>query len=150
MTPPFKRMAPLTKLVIGCVIVFFFGIIFYWLATFFHPMHMELGGERFTLQTAVTETERERGLGGRESLCKACAMLFVFETPGRYAFWMKDMRFSIDIIWLSHDRVVFVAESISPDFTGILDPPVIADRVIELSAGAAKNVTVGEKMRFSY
>jgi len=154
MTLLFTRMALLTKLATGCAAALIFGMAFWQPAFFLNPhappTQMELSGERFTLEIALTEKGREKGLGGRENLCSTCAMLFVFEKPGRYAFWMKDMHFPIDIVWLSGDKVVFVAHEISPDFSGILDPAVIADRVVELSAGAAKNVGVGEKVRFFY
>lgn len=147
-----ERRALLSKLVVGLAVFFVFSVVLWKLVPSFKygviPAYMELRGERFTLQTAVTEKEREKGLGGRESLCSACAMLFVFEKAGRHAFWMKNMHFSIDIIWLLEDRVVFVAEEISPDFPGILDPAVVADRVVEVNAGAAKNINVGEKIRF--
>lgn len=148
-----ERRVFLGKLVTGFAVIFVFSIVLWKLVLTFKyydvtSAYMELRGERFTLQTVVTEKEREKGLGGRESLCSACAMLFVFEKPGRYAFWMKDMRFPIDIIWLLKDRVVFTAEEISPDFSGILDPAVVADRVVEVNAGAAKNINVGEKIRF--
>lgn len=147
-------MIPITKVATGGGAALIFGIILWWLVPSFTydvpPTHMEFGGERFTLETVVTADEREKGLGGRESLCSTCAMLFVFEKPERHAFWMKDMRFPIDIVWLLGDSVVFVAREISPDFSGILDPAVVSDRVIELSSGAAKNVEVGEKIFFSY
>ncbi|OGI18432.1 MAG: hypothetical protein A3J06_03425 [Candidatus Moranbacteria bacterium RIFCSPLOWO2_02_FULL_48_19] len=142
------------RLATGCAAALIFGIVLwrFWPSLQYDalPTQMELGGERFTLETVLTEEAREKGLGGRESLCRTCAMLFVFEKPGRYAFWMKDMRFPIDIVWLFQNRAVFVAREVSPDFSGILDSAVVADQIIELSAGAAKNVDVGEKVRFSY
>ncbi|MDP3957781.1 MAG: DUF192 domain-containing protein [bacterium] len=151
---PFKHMTWVAKLAIGCVVALIFGIALWrlWPSLQYDalPTHMELDGKRFTLETAMTEEAQERGLGERESLCSTCAMLFVFEEPGRHAFWMKDMRFPIDIVWLSGDKVVFVAHEVSPDFSGILDPEVVSDRVIELSSGAAKDAEVGEEIRFSY
>ena len=142
------------KLATGCAAALIFGSVLWqlWPSLQYDalPTHVELDGERFTLEVAATEEEREKGLGGRESLCRTCAMLFVFEKSERYAFWMKDMRFPIDIVWFLGDRVVFVAHEVSPDFSGILEPAVVADRVIELSSGAAKNAEVGEKVRFSY
>lgn len=147
-----ERRAFLGKLAVGLAVFFVFSVVLWKLVPSFKygviPAYMELRGDRFVLETAMTEKEREKGLGGRESLCSSCAMLFVFEKPGRYAFWMRDMRFSIDIIWLLEDRVVFVAEEVSPDFSGIFDPAVVADRVVEVNAGAAKNINVGEKVRF--
>jgi hypothetical protein len=116
----------------------------------FSPRTVQIGTGEYALERADTYAKREKGLGGRESMCAECGMLFIFETPGQYAFWMKDMRFSLDIIWLSGETVVFVAHDVSPDFSGIIEPPVSADRVIELNAGAAKDLVPGEKVIFSY
>lgn len=111
---------------------------------------VRIGEENYALERADTVGERGKGLGGRDSLCEACGMLFIFESPGRYAFWMKDMRFPLDIIWLSGETVVFVAHDIQPDFPGIIEPIISADRVIEVNAGAAKSLTAGERVKFSH
>lgn len=109
-----------------------------------------IGEKRYYLEIADSNVEREKGLGGRESLCEECGMLFVFEKPGRYAFWMKDMRFPLDIIWLLGNEVVFVAPNVSPDFSGVIDPSAFADRVIEINAGAASELKTGERVKFQY
>lgn len=114
------------------------------------PRVVSIGEKTYSLELADTDSERTKGLGGRDSLCVVCGMLFVFEQPGRHAFWMKDMRFPIDIVWLSGETVVFVARDVKPDFVGTIDPAVVADRALELSAGAASAVNMGETVRFSY
>ena len=53
------------------------------------------------LDLAATNEEKRRGLSGRNGLEENEGMLFVFEEPGFYSFWMKDMLFPIDIIWIS-------------------------------------------------
>lgn len=114
------------------------------------PQAVRLGEKTYALEIADTAIERAEGLGGRDSLCVACGMLFVFEKPGRYAFWMKDMRFPLDIVWLLGDRVVFVARGVRPDFSGTINPGVSADRVLELRAGTTEAVGTGEAARFLY
>jgi len=78
-------------------------------------------------------------------------MLFVFPEDGKYAFWMKDMRFSIDILWLSADgRVVYMALNVSPDtYPQVFRPDVPARYVLELPAGYAKAhaVRIGDIVR---
>src|SRR3989344_8724609 len=67
------------------------------------PLSVErvsIGGVEYTLEMANTDAVRAKGLSGRDELCLRCGMLFVFEQPGQYAFWMKDMRLPLDIVWL--------------------------------------------------
>jgi len=78
-------------------------------------------------------------------------MLFVFPKDGKYAFWMKDMHFPIDIIWLSAEgSVVYMAQNVPPgSFPQTFRPDVLARYVLELPAGYAKeyNVVVGDIVR---
>lgn len=67
------------------------------------------------LQLAVSEADRERGLSGIDTLKENTGMLFVFELPYRHAFWMKDMNFPIDIIWLDKEgTIVYTTENAPP------------------------------------
>lgn len=60
----------------------------------------------FSVEAEVADnpSERKKGLSKRDSLDLDKGMLFVFETPGPYAIWMKDMKFAIDIIWLDENK----------------------------------------------
>lgn len=102
----------------------------------------------YALESADTEALRQKGLGGRLSLCELCGMLFIFDEPGRYAFWMKDMRFPLTLIWLAGETVVFVARDVPPDFSGVIEPPLSADRVIEINAGRATELMAGDQVQF--
>lgn len=106
-----------------------------------------LGEETFVLEVADTSSTRERGLSGRDGLATSTGMLFAFEHPGRYSFWMKDMHFPIDIMWLRDDWcVVHIMPNVSPDsYPDTFAPPVPATYVIEVGAGALSEngVTIG-------
>lgn len=67
-------------------------------------------------------------------------MLFVFDEPGHYAFWMKDMRFPIDIIWAGPDgRVVHIEENLSPEtYPNSFSSALPAQYVLEVPAGFAQ------------
>ena len=93
-----------------------------------------IGDRLYTLEIADTEEKRKRGLGGREGLCETCGMLFIFDSPGRYGFWMKGMRFNIDILWLNDGRVVYKEENVASTKTETMTPSVAAESVIELPA----------------
>src|SRR2546423_625848 len=68
------------------------------------------------VEVVDTEVAREKGLGGRDFLAKDTGMLFVFPKNDTYAFWMKDMKFNIDIVWISADgHIVDMRENVSPN-----------------------------------
>jgi uncharacterized membrane protein (UPF0127 family) len=94
-----------------------------------------------------------RGLGGYESLPDDRGMLFVFQQPGEYGFWMKDMLISIDIIWISAEGRVVHVETAQPE-PGVADDQLTVYRpgapslyVLEVRAGLAaeKGVAVGDE-----
>lgn len=69
----------------------------------------------YELEKATTNEQRIKGLSDRESLGEKTGMLFTFETIEEQCFWMKDMKFSIDIIWLNEDKVITkIEKNVSP------------------------------------
>lgn len=100
-----------------------------------------IGGTPISVEIADTDFLRERGLSGRESLGPEEGMLFVFPTEGLYQFWMKDMRFSIDIVWLDAEyRIADVHQRVNPEtYPEIFTPKVKAQYVLELPAGFFEN-----------
>lgn len=97
-----------------------------------------------TLEIADTDAARTLGLGGRTSLAENEGMLFVFDKPDFLAFWMKGMRFPLDIVWLNRDVVIDVATLKPPKSETALPewhmPLKKADRVLEISAGTAEKL----------
>ena len=72
------------------------------------------GGLRVDAEIADTEPLRERGLGFRDGLRQGWGMLFVYASPSRHTFWMKGMRFCLDIIWIEGGQIQGAAESVCP------------------------------------
>lgn len=56
-------------------------------------------GVAFEVELALTPEEKAKGLSGRKALCDQCGMLFIYDTPDYYSFWMKDTLIPLDIIW---------------------------------------------------
>lgn len=87
---------------------------------------------------AVSTPERQiKGLSGRADLPADTGMIFVYTEEAERCFWMKDMRFNIDIIWVSAEkRVTRIVGNLSP---GTYPKSFCADAryVIELDAGEA-------------
>jgi uncharacterized membrane protein (UPF0127 family) len=64
---------------------------------------------------AFTDEQRTKGLDIKNNLTEKQGMLFVFQQPGRYGFWMIGMKFPIDIIWLdSNGTVTHIEHSLAP------------------------------------
>lgn len=98
---------------------------------------IQAAGRSIRADLAVTEVQKERGLSGRTSLSDEEGMLFIFDTDGRHAFWMKDMRIAIDIVWIGADgSVVYIVPNLSPStYPAVFAPDAPARYVLELSAG---------------
>lgn len=92
-------------------------------------------GKKFDAEVVSGNAKLQKGLGGRNGLCDSCAMLFKFPSPEKYTFWMKGMRFPLDIIWLKDKEIVHIEKNVSENFLGILTPQSDADSVLEINAG---------------
>ncbi|MCX8009506.1 MAG: DUF192 domain-containing protein, partial [Patescibacteria group bacterium] len=62
-----------------------------------------------------TQEKRTRGLSGRDFLPENKGMLFIFEKPDYYTFWMKEMKFPLDFIWIRGDEIVEITENVKPE-----------------------------------
>ncbi|HSW74814.1 MAG TPA: DUF192 domain-containing protein [Candidatus Saccharimonadales bacterium] len=95
----------------------------------------------YRLKVANTPAQRMEGLSARTSMATHDGMLFDFNTPVKSCFWMRDMLFPLDIIWLdSGRRVVHVQPGLSPKtYPKTYCTPVAAQYVVELNAGQAQS-----------
>ncbi|HUD44146.1 MAG TPA: DUF192 domain-containing protein [Patescibacteria group bacterium] len=99
----------------------------------------------FTVEVEQTEAAREQGLSGRSGLTVNQGMLFLFDHPDRYSFWMKDMKFPIDIIFINNNKVIDIFPNVPIPTAGstlstlpIYTPDSPANEVLEVAAGQAK------------
>lgn len=109
-----------------------------------------INGMEFGVEIADNPASRIRGLSGRDGLGFDEGMLFIFDTAGNYGFWMNDMAFPIDIIWISGGRIVGFAPNLSPEsFPEVFYPPEPADRVLEAAAGTVekKEFKIGDTVK---
>lgn len=97
----------------------------------------------FQLEVAVDPETRRKGLMDRPMLAQEQGMLFVFPGEERYSIWMKNMRFSIDILWLDSGlKIVHVVENVPPCTTQSCEsiyPQAAARYVLELPSGTVSN-----------
>lgn len=110
------------------------------------------GNTELKVELAESQGQRGQGLGDRKSLPENQGMLFIFDKPDIYPFWMRDMKFPLDIIWLDPDyKVVHIASDVKPDtYPQAFQSTQPAQYVLEINAGVAEknNVTTGSRIIF--
>lgn len=104
---------------------------------------IKINNQTFKLSLAKTSQEKEVGLSTTESLPEDQGMLFIFEKPDYYPFWMKNMKFPIDIIYINNDQIVAIHKNLKPptnpnDAAVIYTPQEPASKVLEINAGLSE------------
>ncbi len=89
---------------------------------------------------ATTSDAMSQGLGDRESLEPEHGMFFILPKAIKPAFWMKNMLFPIDIVWInSTKKVVSISKNIQvSSYPNTFSPKVSVKYVLELNAGMSK------------
>ena len=137
------------RLLLGLAVVVFVGILIITLI-------LERGGstkvivngETFEVTVAKNDKERQIGLSGTEKIEEDQGMLFVFDNPDYYSFWMKEMKFPIDIIYINGDEVTTIIENAKPPSANgnltVYQPRNKSDKVLEVNAGLTKKYNIQE------
>lgn len=116
-----------------------------------------IDNKTFFVLLAKTEEEKTTGLSTRSSLPQDEGMLFLFPSSDYYAFWMKDMRFNLDIIYINGTKVVSIISNIpylkttSTAMLPVYKPTFPADKVLEINAGLSQryHIHVGDTISFT-
>ena len=116
---------------------------------------VSIEGYELSAQIPVTGELMSKGLSVKNQLRENESMLFVFEEPLRHTFWMKDMKFPIDIIWLdSNGKIVHIEENLIPCPLVLICPSYAPNAdsqyVLETIAGFAQrlNISLGTTIKF--
>lgn len=131
------------RLLIGAVVVLFATVLIITLLVIGKKTTVQINDQIFKVYVAKTDKEKQMGLSGKEKLEENQGMLFVFDNPDYQSFWMKNMKFPIDIIYLNGNKVVTVVENALPPTSAdeqleIYQSDEKANRVLEVNAGIAK------------
>lgn len=109
---------------------------------------VEIAGVTVAVSIADDEIERSQGLSGAVSLPEMSGKLFIFEETETPAFWMKDMNFPIDIIWIDEGgRIVDITKSFAPETYPLSISPIVPIRfALEVNEGFVDNhgITIGQ------
>ena len=116
--------------------------------------YVNINEAQIRVDLALTYSEQDRGLAGRDVLKDGEGMLFIFDYGGKHAFWMKDMNFPIDIVWMSEDlRIVYIKKDARPEsYPESFVPDQSAMYALEVPAGFSEknNFKVGDRVIFTY
>ena len=129
----------------------FLGIFFYvWLSQQ-KIKTLVLGSKIIDIEIVEKQDEQEKGLSKRKNLCQDCGMLFIFEKNQQHLFWMKDMNFDLDIIWISEGKVVGIEKNISREkgMNQTFGKDIKSDQVLEINAGKSDEWGIKEGDRAS-
>ena len=114
-----------------------------------HYVEIKIGTAVIVAEIVKSPSEQRRGLGYRDQLKTNRGMLFVYDNPGVRSFWMKGMRFAIDIIWLRQGKIVLIEKNIQapPIFKKdshlkTYGSAVLADMVLEVAAGFSDQMSL--------
>ena len=106
---------------------------------------VELNGQRYSVEIAEDDAERARGLMFRDELAAGRGMLFIHERQEPLAYWMKNTRIPLDILYFDSARkLVSQQRDVPPCSLGDRCPPYPSDAparyVLELNAGEAARI----------
>jgi uncharacterized protein len=109
----------------------------------------------FNLLLAKNDKEKQIGLSSRKSLPENQGMLFKFSKADYYSFWMKDMKFPIDIIFIKNGKIIAIYNKIQPPTVSnkslaVYQPQEPADTVLEINAGLSEKYGFKKDMEIKY
>ena len=118
--------------------------------------YVKIAGQEVKVELAFTLEARTQGLSNRKELKKGEGMLFIFERLGNYPFWMKDMNFPIDIIWIGEDmKVVYIKKDARPESYPEAYGPQKEDKnakyILEVVSGFSdkNNLKIGDEVELT-
>ena len=111
-----------------------------------------LGGKEFFVDLADTNLKRQKGLSESSPLLDNQGMFFIFESSGTHGFWMKDMLYSIDIIWIDQNmQITHIEKSAGPNsYPKTFYPNNPSMYVLEISSGQSEilGLKIGDAVEF--
>jgi uncharacterized protein len=135
----------LNKIIIGFIIILliFSAIIVFQINKTAPKSKVTIDKHDFSVELATTSAQQQLGLSGRASMPKNQGMLFIFQTANRYPFWMKDMKFNLDMIFINNNKIVSIFQNVPAPKNANANLPTYApssaaNEVLELNAGVAK------------
>lgn len=111
--------------------------------------------QKIYVEIADSPEEKKQGLSGRESLAEDRGMFFIYPEPGNYSFWMKEMKFNLDFVFINDQKVVDLKENIPFPQEGeepeMIETEMEFDKVLEINQGMIEKIgiKIGDEATFS-
>ena len=144
-------------IIIGLLLVVIAAVVYY---QFSMNKQMQTDNEitindhAFFVETVSDPQAQQIGLTKYNSIKEDQGMLFIFEQPGDYGFWMKNMQFPIDILFINNDTIVTIVSNAEPAAADAENPTIYhadapIDKVLEITAGLAEKYELkrGDKIQ---
>lgn len=139
-----------------CIFIFIFYIFYVLVGRFqsefknYERKKLIINKTVFTVYISDTDTKRTKGLSGVKKLHEREGMLFLWDYPDYRYFWMKDMNFSLDFVFIRNHVVVDILENVSPQsYPGSFTSQRKSDSVIEFPAGTVKKYGIQTNSKIS-
>lgn len=119
------------------------------------PPAIIINSHKFNIEISNTEEKRELGLSYRQSIPQDSGMLFVFNSPGQYEFWMNGMLFPLDFVWINNNTIVDLTKNVDAPINGapvrIIKPKSDVDKVLEINSGQIESnrIEIGQKVQLT-
>lgn len=117
---------------------------------------VEISDQSFEVEIADTDALRSKGLSNRASMSANSGMIFLFDGPDTYDFWMKDMQFPLDFVWINNGVVVDITRRVEPvpnpqsvENIPTYKPKSPVDAVLEINAGASDSINIGDEVKIT-
>jgi uncharacterized membrane protein (UPF0127 family) len=126
-----------------------------------HYQHnITVGTQTLHIDIATSTQDMAQGLSDRLNMGDDQGMLFDFKSSQLPTFWMKDMNFPLDFLWISQGKIISITSnaaaapknsdgSFDDSHLPLYTPPSAIDEVLEVNAGWAQknNIIVGDVVK---
>lgn len=130
-----------TKILFVLIIFILIVFIFYAYTKINKKKFVEINNNHILIDIADTPQKKYIGLSGRQKICNNCGMLFIFGQNNNPVFVMRNMNFSLDIIWIKKNKIVKIDDNLSPEgniIQNYFTSDIATDYILEVNGGFTK------------
>ncbi len=118
---------------------------------------ISINGHDFVVELAIDPAIQKKGLSGRDSLPENAGIIFAYPSKNTLTFWMIDMRFDIDLLWINDDKIVGIEKNMLAPAPGTEDKDLVlysspepVNRVLEINSGLVDKygLKVGDTLEY--